>query len=136
MVRYWISMAHSAALVAQSALLAADGAQLTTAGDATTLTVGELAERIWKNAGRSGSPAIDVVGIRPGEVMAEVLVGPGETLGAERYQGVTAIEGEIPTAAPSFALEHLPENGSREENRVAWNQALSRPGSARHPVAR
>ncbi len=135
MVRYWISMAHSASLVAQSALLAAQGAQLTTADDATTLTVGELAERIWRNAGRSGSPAIDVVGIRPGEVMAEVLVGSGETLAAERYQGVTAIEGEIPTAAPSFALEHLPENGSREENRVAWNQALSRPGLL-NPVAR
>ncbi len=135
MVRYWISTPHAAALVAQTALLAAEGAQLATAGDASTLTVGELAERIWTAAGRSGSPEIDVVGIRPGEVMAEVLIGPGETLAPERYQGVAAIEGEIPTAAPSFALEHLRENGSREENRAAWLQALSRPGLL-HPVAR
>ncbi len=128
MVRYWISLPHAAALVAQTALLAADGALLTTAADPTTLTVGELAERIWHAAGRSGSPDVDVVGIRPGEVMAEVLVGPGETLAAELYQGVAAIDGEIPTAAPAWVVEHLPEGGTREEIRAAWLDALSRPG--------
>jgi nucleoside-diphosphate-sugar epimerase/sugar phosphate isomerase/epimerase len=128
MVRYWISLPHAAALVAQTTLLAADGTLLATAADPATLTVGELAERIWRAAGRSGSPAVEVVGIRPGEVMAEVLVGPGETLAAELYQGVAAIEGEIPTAAPAWVLEHLPENGSREETRAAWLEALSRPG--------
>jgi nucleoside-diphosphate-sugar epimerase/sugar phosphate isomerase/epimerase len=128
MVRYWISLPHAAALVAQTTLLAADGTLLATAPDPTTLTVGELAERIWRGAGRSGSPDVELVGIRPGEVMAEVLVGPGEALDAEVYQGVAAIEGEIPTAAPAWVLEHLPENGSREETRSAWLEALSRPG--------
>jgi nucleoside-diphosphate-sugar epimerase/sugar phosphate isomerase/epimerase len=128
MVRYWISLPHAAALVAQTALLASEGTLLATAADPTTLTVGDLAERIWRGAGRSGSPEVEVVGLRPGEVMAEVLVGPGESLAAEVYQGVAAIEGDIPTAAPAWVLEHLPENGTREEMRAAWLEALSRPG--------
>ena len=128
MVRFWISLPHAAALVAQTALLAADGTLLSTAADPATLTVGELADRIWRAAGRSGSPDVEVVGIRPGEVMAEVLIGPGEELGGEHYQGVATIQGEIPTAAPAWVLEHLPERGTREEVRAAWLDALSRPG--------
>ena len=128
MVRFWISLPHAAALMAQTALLAADGTLLSTAADPATLTVGELADRIWRAAGRSGSPDVEVVGIRPGEAMAEVLVGPREELGGEHYQGVATIEGEIPIAAPAWVLEHLPERGTREEVRAAWLDALSRPG--------
>ncbi len=128
MVRYWITMAHAATLAAHSALLARDGVALATAADAVTLTVGELAERIWTASGRPGAPSVDVVGIRPGETMSEVLVGPGEELGEERLQGIAPIEGGVPTTAPAWVLERLPERGTREERRAVWLEALSRPG--------
>jgi len=128
MVRYWITMAHAATLAAHAALLGAEGTPLATASEPLTMTVGELAERIWTAAGRRGSPDVDVVGIRPGETMSEVLVGPGEELGAERFQGIAPILGEIPAQAPAWVLERLPERGSREEIRAVWLEALSRPG--------
>ena len=128
MIRYWITMAHAATLAAHSALLAREDVALATASDAVTLTVGDLAERIWRGAGRRGAPAVDVVGIRPGETMSEVLVGPGEEVGQERFQGIAPIEGDVPTAAPAWVLERLPERGSREDVRAVWLEALSRPG--------
>jgi hypothetical protein len=60
--------------------------------------------------------------------MSEVLVGPAETLGDERYQGIAPILGEVPTAAPAWVLERLPERATREEARAVWLEALSRPG--------
>ncbi len=47
MVRYWITMAHAATLAAQGVLLASEGVSLATSATPTTLTVGDLAERIW-----------------------------------------------------------------------------------------
>ena len=128
MLRYWITTAHAATLAAHAALLAAERVPLATAADPVTLTVGELAERIWRTAGQPGSPDVDIVGIRPGETMSEVLLGSGEELGSERHQGTASIEGEIPTAAPAWVLERLPERGTREEARAVWLEALSRPG--------
>jgi FlaA1/EpsC-like NDP-sugar epimerase len=92
------------------------------------MSVGDLAQRIWHVAGRPGDPAVDLVGIRPGETMNEVLVGPAETLGEERFQGIAPILGEVPTSAPAWVLERLPEAGTREEARVVWLEALARPG--------
>ena len=60
--------------------------------------------------------------------MNEVLVGPGETLGAERHQGIAAIEADIASAGPAWVLERLPEHGTREEARAVWLEAMSRPG--------
>src|SRR5919198_1706634 len=51
------------------------------ADDPVTLTVGELASRIWRLCGREGEPELDVIGIRRGETLGEVLIGPGEELG-------------------------------------------------------
>ncbi len=98
MVRYWITMAHAAAAAAQAPLLASEGVALATPADAVTLTVGDLAERIWRVSGHHGEPEVDVVGIRPGETLSEVLTGSGETLGEPSRQGIAPIEGEIPTA--------------------------------------
>jgi nucleoside-diphosphate-sugar epimerase/sugar phosphate isomerase/epimerase len=128
MVRFWITMAHAASLVAHSALLARDGVPLCTASDATTLTVGELAERIWRLAGPGGEIAIDLLGIRRGETLTEVLTGSGESLGEERHQGICAIEGEIPTAGAAWVIEQLPARGTREEARAIWLEAMRRPG--------
>ncbi|HVM17722.1 MAG TPA: polysaccharide biosynthesis protein [Gaiellaceae bacterium] len=128
MVRYWITMAHAATLAAHGALLAAQGVHLATAADPVTLTVGELAERIWRHAGRPGTPTLDVVGIRRGETLSEVLIGRGEELGDERFHGIAPIEGEIPTAAPAWVVDRLPERGSREEARAVWLEAMQRPG--------
>jgi nucleoside-diphosphate-sugar epimerase len=128
MVRYWITMAHASCLVASAALLANDGVPLCTASDAVTLTVGELAERIWRLAGPGGETEIELLGIRRGETLSEVLTGPGEELGPERYQGIAPIEGEIPTAGAAWVVERLPERGSRADARAIWLEAMQRPG--------
>jgi nucleoside-diphosphate-sugar epimerase/sugar phosphate isomerase/epimerase len=128
MVRYWVTMAHAAAAAAQAPLLADEGVRLATCADATTFTVGELATRIWQAAGREGEPDVDVVGIRPGETLSEVLVGAGEELGGTRLQGIAPILGEIPTAGPAWVIERLPERGSREEARAVWLEVIRRPG--------
>jgi FlaA1/EpsC-like NDP-sugar epimerase len=128
MVRFWITMAHASSLVAHAALLARDDVPLCTASDAVTLTVGELAERIWRLAGPGGEIEIDLLGIRRGETLTEVLTGAGEQLGEERYQGVCEIEGEIPTAGAAWVVERLPERGTREEARAIWLEAMQRPG--------
>ena len=128
MVRYWITMAHAAALAAHAALLAPEGTLLATAAEPATLTVGDLAGRIWRESGRRGIPETDVIGIRPGETMGEILVGPLESLGEERFQGIAPIEGEVPTAAPAWVLERLGDGTPRGEARRVWLEALSRPG--------
>ncbi len=128
MQRYWVTMAHATTLAAHGALLAADGVVLAGPGDPAMLTVGQLAERIWAQAGREGTPDMDVVGIRRGETLNEVLTGPGERTGTERHHGIAAIEGEIPTAGPAWVAERLPAKGGREEARAVWLEAMRRPG--------
>jgi len=127
MVRYWITMAHAATLAAHGAVLAGEGKVLATVADPVTLTVGELAERIWRHSGRAGAPPIDLLGIRRGETLTEVLIGEGETLGEERQQGIAPIECEVPTAAPAWVVERLPERASREAARPVWLDAMARP---------
>jgi len=128
MLRYWVTMAHAASLGAHAALLAAEGVPLSTASDPSVLTVGELAGRIWGQAGREGEPALETLGIRPGETLSEILIGPGEGLGDERHQGIAPIRGEIPTAAPAWVVERLPGGAAREDTRSVWLEAMRRPG--------
>lgn len=128
MVRYWITMAHAATLAAHGALLAGEGVMLAAPSGPAMLTVGELAERIWTGAGHDGAPDIDLLGIRRGETLTEVITAPGEEMGAERYQGIAPIEGEIPTSAPAWVAERLPATGDREEARAVWLEAMRRPG--------
>jgi FlaA1/EpsC-like NDP-sugar epimerase len=128
MARYWITMAHAATLAAHGALLAGAGVSLAGPAGATTLTVGELAERIWRRAGREGAPELDLIGIRRGETLGEVLIGPGEELGSESHQGLAAITGEIPSAGAAWVAERLPGQASREEARAVWLEAMKRPG--------
>jgi nucleoside-diphosphate-sugar epimerase/sugar phosphate isomerase/epimerase len=128
MIRYWITMAHAATLGAHGALLAGDGVLLAGPAEPVLLTVGELAERIWREAGRTGSPSLDLTGIRRGETLSEVLTGPGEELGDERHQGIAPIEGEITTAGAAWVAERLPPGGAREETRAVWLEAMRRPG--------
>jgi nucleoside-diphosphate-sugar epimerase len=134
MVRYWISMAHAGALAAHGALLAGEGTLLAGPSDPAMLTVGELAERIWNGAGREGAPDIDLVGIRRGETLSEVLTAPGEEMGAERHQGIAPIHGEISTAGPAWVAERLPATGDREQARAVWLEAMQRPGLLTPPV--
>ena len=128
MVRYWITMAHASCLVAQAALLAGEGVPLCSPYDPVMLTVGELAERIWRLAGPGRETEIELLGIRRGETLSEVLTGPGEELGEERHQGICAIEGTIPTRGAAWVVERLPARGSREETRSIWLEAMQRPG--------
>ena len=128
MVRYWITMAHAATLAAHGALLAGEGVRLAAPADPAMLTVGELAERIWSGAGRDGSPDIDLLGIRRGETLTEVITAPGEEIGEETHQGAAPIDGPIPTTAPAWVAERLPATGGREEARAVWLEAMRRPG--------
>ena len=71
---------------------------------------------------------MDVVGIRPGETLSEVLTAQDETIAATSRQGIAPIVGEIPITAPAWVLERLPESGTREDARAVWLEALRRPG--------
>jgi FlaA1/EpsC-like NDP-sugar epimerase len=121
-------MSEAACLVAHAALLASDGIPLCGPHDPVMMTVGELAERIWRLGGPGGETEIELLGIRRGETLTEVLTGPDEGLGAERHQGICAIEGQIPTAGAAWVIERLPAGGSREEARTIWLEAMRRPG--------
>jgi nucleoside-diphosphate-sugar epimerase/sugar phosphate isomerase/epimerase len=129
MVRYWITMGHAVCMAAHGALLAADRALLAAPADPVTLTVGELASRIWLQAGCQGEPELDLLGARRGETMNEVLIRPGEELDGEPYQGIAPIRAEIPTAGAAWVAERLPEAGDRAgAARAVWLDAMSRPG--------
>ena len=131
MVRYWITMAHATTLLAHAALMAEDGSVLAGPTGMPEMTVGEVAERIWRCAGRDGSPALAEIGIRAGETMSEVLTGPGETVGAEAHQGVAAIDGDGNTGAAEWVSERIPEGATREQARPIWLEAMELPGLAR-----
>jgi nucleoside-diphosphate-sugar epimerase/sugar phosphate isomerase/epimerase len=128
MLRYWITGGHAALLLAHGALLAADGEVLATAHDPVQLSVGELAERIWRTAGAGDEPDIELLGIRRGETLTEVLTGPGERLGEERRPGVAPIEPPAPAAGPAWVAERLSAAMGREAARAVWLEAMSRPG--------
>lgn len=128
MMRYWITMAHAASMAAHGPLLASEGTLLAGPSEPVTLTVGELAVRIWQQAGGAGEPEIDLLGIRRGETMTEVLVGPGEEIGEERHQGIAPIEAEIATAGAAWVAERLPDAGDRTAAMAVWLEAMRRPG--------
>ena len=129
MLRYWITMAHAVTAAAHGALLAARGVMLATPAGAPELTVGELATRIWQGAGMDGEPHVDLLGIRRGETLNEVLTGAGESLGEELYPGVVAIDSdEVSTAAASWVAERIGAGTSREDAREVWREAMERPG--------
>ena len=134
MLRYWITLPHAAALVAHAALLASEGDVLATAADPAVLSVGELASRIWAEAGREGVPAVDLMGVRAGETMTEVLIGEGEHLGEERHQGIVPIAGHASTAAAAWAVHRLGDRAAREDARAIWLEAARRPDLVKVPV--
>ena len=128
MVRYWITMGHATCLAAHAALLATAGERLAAPTDPVTMTVGELAARIWHECGREGEPEVTAIGIRDGETMAEVLTGPGEDLTDETHQGVAAISGGPGTSCAAWVAERLTERGERPEDaNEVWLEALGRP---------
>jgi O-antigen biosynthesis protein WbqV len=128
MMRYWITMAHATTLAVHGALLAGRGVPLAGPAELPMLTVGELAERIWRAAGPGGELAIEEIGIRDGETLSEVLTGPGEELGPEAEQGIAPIEGEVSTAAAEWVAERLPAAGDRDAARAVWLEAMGQPG--------
>ena len=129
MVRYWITAAHAATLLAHGALLAGEGARVATAADPSEISVGLMAERIWAGAGHAGPPAVATLGVRPGEVMREILVGPGETLAPERHQGAAAIETDTISPEAAEAVDRLAGAGDAAERRRVWLDVLTREGS-------
>jgi len=124
MMRFWITGAHAALVLAHGALLAGEGEVLATPHDPAELSVGELAGRIWRAAGAGDRADIELLGVRAGETMAEVLTGPGERLGPERHQGIAAIEGGAPSPGPAWVAERLDVGMSREAARAVWLEAM------------
>ena len=129
MVRYWITGGHAACLAAHGALLArTSGALLAAPADPVTLTVGELATRIWRQCGRPGAPETSSIGIRPGETMSEVLVGPGEELAEETHQGIAQVRSGPRTSAAAWVADRLRERpAERGDGGGLWLAALGRP---------
>jgi FlaA1/EpsC-like NDP-sugar epimerase len=115
-------------VLAHGALVAAEGAVLATPHDPAELTVGELAERIWRAAGAGDDADVELLGIRRGETLTEVLTGPGEQLGPERPQGIAAIEGGAPAPGPAWVAERLEAGMPRAAARAVWLEAMRRPG--------
>jgi nucleoside-diphosphate-sugar epimerase/sugar phosphate isomerase/epimerase len=127
MERYWITMAHAASLVAHGCLAADEGVRLLTAHEPVALSIGELARRIWR-AAAGGEPDIHVAGVRPGETMTEVLVGPAEELGGELRQGAAAILGGTPAdqlAAAAAVVEEVERASDADERRALWLEAMT-----------
>jgi FlaA1/EpsC-like NDP-sugar epimerase len=117
-------MAHAAALVAHGALAAGSGVRLLTAHDPVERPIGEIATRIWELAGR-GEPDIHIAGVRPGETMNEVLIGPGEELGPELHQGAAPIHGDAPVDLAAAIVAEVDAAASAEERRQHWLDALA-----------
>jgi nucleoside-diphosphate-sugar epimerase/sugar phosphate isomerase/epimerase len=126
MVRYWITMGHAACAAAHGALLARTDARLAAPADPVTLTVGELAARIWRQSGRDGDPAIATIGIRSGETMSEVLTAEGEKIEDELFQGIAPIRGGPGTSAAAWLAERLRETAGTDEGDAIWMRALDR----------
>jgi nucleoside-diphosphate-sugar epimerase len=126
MVRYWITMAHAVSLAGHAALLAQDGAVLAGPTDPAMLTVGDLAARIWTQAGATGEIELDLMGVRRGETMTEVLTGPGEEMADERFQGIREIRGEEAFESAAWAAERVKEDATHERARATWLEAMGR----------
>jgi len=126
MMRYWITGGHAALVLAHGALLAAGGRVLATPHDPAQLSVGELAARIWR-AARGGEPEIELLGIRAGETLTEVLTGSGEELGGEPLQGIATIEPGPLSPGPAWVAERLAGGQDRDEARAVWLEAMRRP---------
>ena len=127
MVRYWITSGHAVCLAAHGALLAADRELLAAPASPVTLTVGELAARIWRACGREGEAEVTSIGIRGGETMTEVLTGPGEELAEEAHQGIAAIRGGPGTSGAVWVSEQLAARSDHDHPGAVWREALDRP---------
>jgi len=128
MMRFWITGAHAALVLAHGALLAGEGEVLATPHEPSELSVGELAERIWRASGAGEGADIELLGIRRGETLSEVLTGPHEQIGGERFQGIAAIDGGPAAPGPAWVAERLEASMSREQARAVWLEAMRRPG--------
>ena len=103
------------------------------AADPVEEEIGAIAERIWRAAGPATEPEMHVAGVRPGETMTEILVGPGEELGEEVRMGAAAIVGEAPTDAAAAVVEEVERCVGAEERRQAWLGALAGPRAPATP---
>src|SRR4051794_22886144 len=125
MVRYWITRGHAAALMAHGALLVGEGHALATAADPVSLTVGELAERIWGGVhGAHEVAPLHLVGVRAGETMHEVLVADAERLQGERHQGAAPIAGGAPPDGVADTVAALDALSGLEARRAHWLELL------------
>jgi FlaA1/EpsC-like NDP-sugar epimerase len=133
MARFWVTGLHAATLMAHGGLLARSDAVLAGADDPVTMTVGELARRIWRQAGHADDPDLDVVGVRPGETMTEVMTGPGEHLGDEVYPGFAPIHS--PLTLDEGIVSSVGEAAPGRARRAVWLDALHDSGAFAAPAA-
>ena len=70
---------------------------------------------------------MDLVGIRRGETLSEVLTGPGERSAARRTRAWPRSRARFPPPArPGWPSACAPSG--REEARAVWLEAMRRPG--------
>ncbi|HEV2753206.1 MAG TPA: hypothetical protein VGV36_05145, partial [Solirubrobacteraceae bacterium] len=72
---------------------------------------------------------VALLGVRAGETMEEVLVGPGEVLGQERFAGCVPIQGTaaLPGDIAHELVARLDAEPDPAVRRTLWTQALARP---------
>lgn len=124
MARFWITGPQAATLMACGALLAPTDEVLAGAVDPVTMTVGELARRIWRQAGHADDPDLEIVGVRPGETMTEVMTGPGERQGAAAYPGFAPIRS--PLTLDESLVAAVGEAAPGAARRAVWLDVLRR----------
>jgi FlaA1/EpsC-like NDP-sugar epimerase len=91
MTRYWMSMREAVDLVLAAAAAGPPGSTLL-ADPGPPVGILEMAERVRALAGRAEAARVQVVGVRPGERLAEELASPNERLVPGPAAGLTAVE--------------------------------------------
>lgn len=122
MTRYWMTMREAVELVLAAAGSGAAGSTLLVAPGAP-VGILEMAERICVLAGRSeAAPALQYVGSRPGERLAEALASPCERLVPGPVAGLTTVEhaaGDAQLAAVPAFIAALRAAVERDDHRLA-----------------
>ena len=128
MMRFWITGAHAALVLAHGALLAADGEVLSTPHDPAELSVGELAAAHLARR-RGGRDRRHRAARHPPRRDADRGPHrPGRDARRRGPPGHRRDHGRPAAAGPAWVAERLEASMSREQARAVWLEAMQRPG--------
>ena len=133
MTRFWITMAHAATLAAHGALVAGEGVRLATAvrPDGAHRRRARVAN--LEPGRRDGTPEIDVLGIRRGETLTEVLWRRARNWAASVTRASPRSRATCRSPARHGSPSGCRRAATREEARSVWLEAMRRPGLVAAP---